>query len=198
LSLGTRTAGVHSLSSDHSLQLQRQVGAREPSLSKHSNPTNTQPGLLIGLYPRCEFECSISQSHFLNLYNIVAIARKVVQTTYALAKTNKSLQEANEELDIIAYDLRLALPAIRVTNLAAVQVDENGESFNILVEKAEDVSKKIEGILGAIKAKRSKGWRGSISATIKALRLDDDLKSLNERISGLRDQIGIRINMTLL
>ncbi|KAI3316601.1 hypothetical protein HD806DRAFT_527777 [Xylariaceae sp. AK1471] len=49
-----------------------------------------------------------------SIAQFVAIAGKVVKTTRDLAKTNKSLQEANEELDVIAHDLRLALPAIRV------------------------------------------------------------------------------------
>jgi hypothetical protein len=131
-----------------------------------------------------------------NIAQFVAIAGKVVKTTRDLAKTNKSLQEANKELDIVAHDLRLALPAIRVPE--STVLDDNGESLKLLVEKAEEVSKKVEEILGAIKAKRSKLWRSQISATIKELKLSGDLKSLTARISSLRDQIGLRINLMLL
>ncbi|KAI1751565.1 hypothetical protein F4782DRAFT_547571 [Xylaria castorea] len=133
-----------------------------------------------------------------NIAQFVAIAGTVVKKTQELALTKKSLQEENEELDIIARDFSLALPAIRTAAGSATQGPDDA-SLALLGQRAREISHEIERLLDAIKTQRSRRSRSAkLLATLKELKLLDPLKQLNERLSSFRDQIGLRINLILL
>ncbi|KAI0445096.1 hypothetical protein F4803DRAFT_509394 [Xylaria telfairii] len=135
-----------------------------------------------------------------NIAQFVATAGSVVTKTYELALTKKSLQEENEELKIIARDFSLALPVISTvaSTTSAVQGPDHA-SLTALGERARDISREIERLLDTAKAQRSRRSRSAkLLATLKELKLLDPLKSLNDRLSAFRDQIGLRINLMLL
>ncbi|KAI0465958.1 hypothetical protein F4859DRAFT_499309 [Xylaria cf. heliscus] len=139
-----------------------------------------------------------------NIAQFVATAGTVVKKTYELALTKKSLLEENEELEIIARDFSLALPAIKTAAKPAAGSATHGASADdaalaLLEEKAREIAQEIERLLNAVKAQRSRRSRSArLLATLKELKLFDTLKSLNDRLSMFRDQIGLRINMMLL
>ncbi|KAI0546707.1 hypothetical protein F4679DRAFT_556750 [Xylaria curta] len=133
-----------------------------------------------------------------NIAQFVATAGTVVTKTRELAATKKNLQQANEELEIIARDFRLALPAIRAAASSTNQ-GPNDASLSLLVQKAQGIAEEIEQLLNAIKKRRSRRGRSAkLLATLEELKLLDPLKDLNERLSSFRDQIGLRINLILL
>lgn len=133
-----------------------------------------------------------------NIAQFIATAGFVVKKTYELALTKKSLQEENEELDIIAHDFSLALPVIRAVAGSAAQSPDDA-SLAALQERAQAISREIERLLDTVKAQRSRRSRSAkLLATLKELKLLDPLKSLNDRLSAFRDQIGLRINLMLL
>ncbi|KAI1116096.1 hypothetical protein F5Y14DRAFT_449275 [Nemania sp. NC0429] len=120
-----------------------------------------------------------------NIAQFIFLAGKAVIKTYELAISEKRLLHENEELDIIAHDFSLALPAIRTAATKATH-GQNDESLELLAVNALAISEDIERLLGAVKAQRSKRKRSAnLFATLRELGLLDELKSLNGRLSGL-------------
>ncbi|KAI0183619.1 hypothetical protein EV127DRAFT_446473 [Xylaria flabelliformis] len=133
-----------------------------------------------------------------NIAQFIATAGTVVKKTHELALSKKSLQKENEELDIIAHDFSLALPAIRTAASSAIQTSDEA-SLALLEQGAREISQEIEQLLNTVKKQRAKRSRSAkLLATLKELKLYDALKDLNERLSSFRDQIGLRINQLLL
>ncbi|KAI0405266.1 hypothetical protein F4802DRAFT_190772 [Xylaria palmicola] len=133
-----------------------------------------------------------------NIAQFAVTAGTVVMRTYELALSKKNLQQENEELEAIARDFRLALPAI-TTITGSATGGKSDDTFKSLGEYAQAISQEIEGLLGTIKAQRAKRRRAAkLFATFKELELFGTLRSLNNRLSNFRDQIGIHINLILL
>lgn len=78
-----------------------------------------------------------------NIAQFISLAGKAVTKTYELAISEKSLQQENEELDIIAHDFSLALPAIRTAASSATH-GQNDESLKPLEVNAQAISNDIE------------------------------------------------------
>jgi hypothetical protein len=145
-----------------------------------------------------------------NIAQFIAIAGKAVEKTNELASSHKDLLEENAELQLIASNFQGLLPKLRED--CGIKEGDNGEDevkelvkgvigtrLKELVEAANDICVEIIQKLENIKRRRAKEEPlKSLYATWKEMRMKENFESLSVRLTNLRNQICLHINILLM
>ncbi|KAI0387132.1 hypothetical protein F5Y04DRAFT_77451 [Hypomontagnella monticulosa] len=131
-----------------------------------------------------------------NIAQFIAIAGKTVEKTVELSTSRKTLLDENADLEKIVTDFLNVVPSIKSVKSESLEKDEK---LQALAEEAKRIADNIQAKFDAIKARRAKRRRSEkLFATLKELRMKDDLNSLKHRLSDFRSEIVLHINLRLM
>ncbi|KAI8958510.1 hypothetical protein F5Y11DRAFT_351455 [Daldinia sp. FL1419] len=131
-----------------------------------------------------------------NIAQFIVIAGQIVEKLVNLSTKNQSLSKENEDLEAIIQEFVKEVPALQQLNS---DVLENDRKLKSLSEKGKCVADEIQQKFDKIKARREKRRRPErLFATLKELKIADELDSLSRRVAVFRSEITLNINIILL
>ncbi|KAK6950716.1 hypothetical protein Daesc_007241 [Daldinia eschscholtzii] len=131
-----------------------------------------------------------------NIAQFVVMAGKTIEKTICLSTKKQSLLAENADLEIIIQDFIEAVPAIRRLD---EDVLKNDGKLKLFAENGKRIADEIQEKFDRIKARRAKRKRvQSLFATLKELKMADELDSLSARLAAFRSEITLHINLKLL
>ncbi|KAI1643517.1 uncharacterized protein F4817DRAFT_349558 [Daldinia loculata] len=131
-----------------------------------------------------------------NIAQFVVIAGQTIEKTVYLSTKQQSLLAENADLEKIVQEFVGAVPMIQ--RLDSNIVGSNPK-LKILAEDGKRIADEIQQKFDSIKARRAKRRRTErLFATLKELRMKDELDSLSSRLAAFRSEITLHISLELL
>ncbi|KAI0099416.1 hypothetical protein F4814DRAFT_113707 [Daldinia grandis] len=131
-----------------------------------------------------------------NIAQFVGIAGQTIEKTIYLSTKKQSLLAENADLERIVQDFVGAVPTIQRLDPNIVG---NDMKLKVLAEDGKRIADEIQQKFDSIKARRAKRRHAErLFATLKELRMKDELDSLSSRLAAFRSEITLHINLKLL